>query len=118
MAAFAASDVTVAITDQSIAGGRRHVIGTLTFGDGALTYPTGGIPLPAIASFGMPRSLKSLSVTGVNGLTSDYMTRYNPVTHKLLLYEEEAEAAGGALLEADTSEAPAARTYHFVAIGD
>lgn len=118
MAAFAAADVTVAITDQYISGGRRHVTGTIAFGDGALTYATGGVPLPAIAAFGMPRSLKSLNIWGGNGLTTDYVTRYNPATHKLLLYEEEATAAGGPLLEADTSEAPAARVYYFTAVGD
>jgi hypothetical protein len=118
MAAFAASDVTVTITDRWIAGGKVNVVGTIAFGDGALTYPTAGIPLPAIAKFGMPRRLQVLNVYGVNERTSDYMVRYGPANHTLLLYEEEASAAGGPLLEADTSEAPAARTYSYHAIGD
>ena len=61
--------------------------------------------------------MASLELHGLNGLTTDYMTRYDPDNNKLLLYEEEATAAGGPLLEADTAEAPAARTYSFVATG-
>ena len=117
MAALVAADVTVAITDQWVAGGRKHVLGTITFGDGAKTYPTAGIPLPAIGVFGFPTACLMLSVFGVNELTTDYQVRYGPANHTLLLYEEEAVAAGGPLLEADTSEAPAARTYSFFAIG-
>lgn len=118
MAAFVASDVTVAITKRWIAGGLIHAIGTLTFGDGALTYPTAGIPLPARASFGFGRAIHAFQVFGVNERTTDYMVRYGPAAHTLLLYEEEGVAAGGPLLEADTAEAPAARTYSWYAIGE
>lgn len=117
MPALAASDLTVTVLDQNIVGRKRHIRGTLTFGDGALTYPTGGIPLPGFAAFGFIRNLETLEIYGVNERTTDYMTRYGPTNNTLLLYDEEAVAAGGPLLEALTSEAPAARTYHFRATG-
>lgn len=118
MAAIAASDVTVTITDRWIAGGKVNVTGTLAFGNGSLTYSTAGIPLPAIGQFGFGRRIQVLNIFGVNERTTDYMVRYGPAGHTLLLYEEEDTAAGGPLLECDTSEAPAARTYSFHAIGD
>ena len=117
MAALASSDVTVTITQRWREGKKRKTRGTLAFGDGSKTYPTAGVPLPAIASFGMQRQLDSLVIFGVNERTSDYVLRYGPANRTLLMYEEEAVAAGGPLLECDTSEAPAARTYSFEASG-
>ena len=117
MTALASTDVTVVVTERWIEGPKRHSRGTIAFGNGSLTYPTTGVPLPAIGVFGMPTALEILEIFGVNGLTSDYMARYNTAAHALLLYEEEGTAAGGPLLEADTSEAPAARVYNFHAVG-
>lgn len=119
MPALAAANVTVVITDRTISGSppKRHVHGTLAFGDGALTYPTAGVPLPAISAFGFERNMDKLEIFGINERTTDYLVRYGPANRTLLLYEEEAAAAGGPLLEADTAEAPAARTYSFYATG-
>src|SRR3990172_2290884 len=103
MAAIAAANVTVAITKRWINGGVMHVLGTITFGDGALTYSTAGIPLPALTKFGFRDAIHMLSIFGVNERTTEYLVRYGPALHTLLLYEEEAAAAGGPLLEADTS---------------
>lgn len=122
MAAIAATDLTVVISDKYIAGKRRVHEGTLAFGDGALTYSTAGIPMGATKlavaqKFGFVRQLVSLEIFGVNERTTDYMLRYGPANGTLLMYEEEAVAAGGPLLECDTSEAPPARTYSFRATG-
>lgn len=118
MVALASTDVTVTVTERKRGGsGVKIHFGTLAFGDGALTYPTAGVPMPAASSFGFDREIKDISITGINGLTTEYHTRYDKTNNKLLLYEEEAVAAGGPLLEADTAEAPAARTYNFVAWG-
>lgn len=118
MVALAAADVTVTVTTRKRGGsGLKIHFGTLAFGDGALTYPTAGVPLPAFGNFGFVRNIEDIQVTGVNGLTTDYHTQYDKTNNTLLLYEEEAVAAGGPLLEADTAEAPAARTYSFVAWG-
>jgi len=57
MAHFASTDVTVTIAarDREIAGaqaGRNLTLASVAFGDGALEYDTGGIPMPAIGAFG------------------------------------------------------------------
>jgi hypothetical protein len=57
MGAAAATDVTVTITPQgrNIAGvavGKNFTLATIAFGDGAITYPAGGVPMPAIGTFG------------------------------------------------------------------
>lgn len=117
MAAIASSDLTVTVTEITRIGKKKMVRGTVAFGDGALTYSTAGIPLPAITSFGFIRQMDTLNLFGINARTTDYMTKYNKSAHKVQLFEEEGTAAGGPLLECDTSEAPPARTYDFVATG-
>lgn len=117
MAALAASDVTVTISERRIVGKRKVVRGTIAFGDGSLTYPENGVPLPGLSSFGFIRQMDSFKVYGVNELASDYVLQFGPANRTLLMFEEEGTAAGGPLLECDTSEAPAARTYSFEAIG-
>lgn len=117
MAAFASSDVTVTITTRGIVGRKKQIMGTIAFGNGALTYASGGVPLPAISAFGMSRNIDELNVWGITSIANDYLVRYNKADHKLLMYEEESTAAGGPPPECDASEAPAARTYNFTAYG-
>lgn len=117
MAAIAAANITVAVTKMTRMGKLKMHQGTLTFGDGSLTYSTAGLPLPAISAFGFVSFIDDLQITGNNALTSDYKYDYNKAAHKLLCYEEEAVAAGGPLLECDTAEAPAARILNFRAFG-
>ena len=97
MPAIAAANVTVSVNRRDIVrqGRRKSVRGTLTFGDGALTYSTAGIPLPAVSAFGFVRVMESLNIFGVNERTTDYQVRFGPANKTLLLYEEEAAAATG-----------------------
>jgi hypothetical protein len=117
MAALTSSDVTITITRTVISGRKKTVYGTIAFGDGSKTYPTKGVPLPAMGHFGFKREINSMVFGGINELTTDYAVKYNPTSHTIIMYEEEATAAGGPLPECDTGEAPAARTYSFVAEG-
>jgi hypothetical protein len=120
MAALTASSWTLTIDKQWIAGGRKHVTGTLQL-PGTDTYPDNGIPLPSIDKFGFRSEMYSLNIVGVNqaaGTVADYVTRWDKANHKLFLYEEESVAAGGPLLECDTAEVPGPRTYDFIAIGN
>lgn len=119
MAAIAAANITIAITDRRVIGTKRRVVGTMTFGDGALTYSTAGIPLPAASSFGMYRQLDTLKITGVNALTTDYLPSWVTASNKLQLWVSH-DTAGVTTLpmdEAPASAAPAARTYTFEAWG-
>jgi hypothetical protein len=43
-------------------GKQRHATVTITFGDAAKTYPSGGVPLPDIGSFGMVRNMAGLTL--------------------------------------------------------
>jgi hypothetical protein len=63
MAAILSTDVTVSVaTDKrDIAHGaaqKNISIADVTFGDGSLTYPSGGVPLPAIGEFGFQREIQ------------------------------------------------------------
>ena len=69
MADLAASDVTVTINSRKIHGDRRYIDVTIAFGDGALNLPTSGVPLPAIAKFGLVKKL-------------DYINLYQPTDTK------------------------------------
>ena len=119
MAALTAASWTIVITDRKIEGARRTTYGTLAI-PGTDTYPNDGIPLPDKGKFGFVRQFDGIVFFGVSpaaGTVAEYFTRYDKTNHKMFLYEEEAAAAGGPLLEADTGEVPGARTWDFVAWG-
>lgn len=69
MAAIASSDVTITpqasmgLSKGRIEGGKRKVLVKIAFGDGALTYPSGGVPMPAKENFGMLRNLDYLLIS-------------------------------------------------------
>ncbi len=63
MAAIAASDVTVTLLDRIITGRQRQNLLRLTFGNSALTYPSGGVPMPAASALGL-RTIKAVQVIG------------------------------------------------------
>lgn len=116
MAALTSADITITVTERWQEGRKRHAIGTLAIA-GTNTYPTAGIPMPAIGKFGMQRQLDVLDVTGSAGNTTEFMYGYDKTNNKLQLYSEEVVAAGGPLLEALSSEVPGARTVRFHAVG-
>ena len=69
---------------------------TITFGDGAKTYPAGGVPLPTVDKFGVG-ALKRLHIQQPpNG----YVYKYDPDNHKLLVLQGDyTNAADGPLVE-------------------
>lgn len=78
MADFVATDVTYNfdLSNSSWLGRRGKLIrGTLSFGNGSITYATGGIPL-TIGGCGCPNFLESLivtrTITGLQGFKYDY----------------------------------------------
>lgn len=59
MPALASTDLTITVQDVgrgSLQQDKRHLV-KIAFGDGLLTYPSGGVPLPGFASFGFTRNL-------------------------------------------------------------
>jgi hypothetical protein len=119
MAALTAASWTVTRTDEWISGKKRWVQGTLLLA-GTDTYPTGGIPLPTVGNLGFKRQMDGIQFFGVDataGGTAEYHTRLDKANHKLLLFSEEATAAGGPLLQALNTEVPGARTWDFLSWG-
>jgi hypothetical protein len=66
MADLAAANVTITVQDSRIIGRQRKTRVKIAFGDGALTYPAGGVPLPAADKFGMYRQLDYMVLTDNN----------------------------------------------------
>ncbi len=115
-----AADVQLTIVNRDgyhVPGYETLIRGQLTFGDGFLRYPPGGVPLPEIGQFGFRVLCRTLQVIAVAGAPADYVTRYNPGLHALQLFEDGAPVAGGPLEECDSTVQPTARTYLFHAEG-
>ena len=102
MAALTAASWTVTITSNEIMGRKRRVTGTLLLA-GTDTYPTGGVPMPAIGLFGMKRQLDSLTVFGQASSITQYTPSYDKTNHKMQLYVSH-DTAGATTLPQD--EAP------------
>ena|ERR1700741_3175697 len=117
MAAILAANVTVVVTERLVQGTKRLCFGTLAFGDGALTYSTAGILLPAIGFFGFYRQMDMLNIFGLNARTSDYLPSWVKATNALQLWVETTVATDQQLIEASAAAAPAARTYNWEAWG-
>lgn len=163
MATLTSADVTVASVRRERVGRLNHHYVDFTFGDGALTYPSAGIPLPALSKLGMLRELVLVNIEQPPGNGFHY--KFDRANHKLRIYRsagftpagtvaaptmavtngtagnavtfntDHLEATGGgtlacgapaftgtavsaaALVEADTSHAPASTTIRCLLIG-
>lgn len=89
MTAFVAADVTYTILTKRRLGSRNANRVRLAFGDSALTYPAGGIPLTK-AKLGCPNIVESLSV--VSQGTSGYVFSYDQTNNKLVVTRTAATA--------------------------
>lgn len=117
MVALAASDVTVTVEERTIEGKKRRNRCKIVFGDGALTYPTGGVPLPTYENWGMTRNLDYIILVDPND-DIGYHWKYDLDNHKLQGYYYDYDAgADGAAIELTTGVAPAAGTFYAEAVG-
>ena len=83
MADISASDVTTTVLNRRrLADEKKMNQCRLVFGDGALTYPTGGIPIE-IGDLGFSTVIESLKVVDEGG--SAYSFKYDQSTKKLLV---------------------------------
>lgn len=85
MANLSAGSVTYAIQNLRRGGNSRvNNRVKLTFGDGALTYPAGGIPI-TIGKLGCPTVVESMHI--VDQGTSGYAFQYDSVNAKLVMIQ-------------------------------
>lgn len=96
MANIAASDITVTvINNRKREDGRKQLNLTLAFGDGALTYPAGGVPISK-AALGCPTVIESLVVYDKG--TSGYAWSYDRANEKLVAIQAPAQTHAHDLL--------------------
>jgi hypothetical protein len=117
MAALAASDVSYSITSRRKDDSSLRTFGvTISFGDGALTYPAGGIPLVK-AKMGMPVDIKEVRL--VDAASGDgFVYKYDLANNKLRIYQgDNNNAADAPLIELLTSEAPIATVIKASVVG-
>lgn len=82
MGNIAATDITVTLLKQwRLDNGLHQVNVSLAFGDGALTYPAGGVPI-SIGALGCPNIIESLVVYDKG--TSGYAWTYDRTNKKLV----------------------------------
>lgn len=118
MADLAASDLTYTQISKKIGEtGSREVVASISFGNGALTYPAGGVPLTK-ASLGCKNVLESMSIidmASANGL----LYKYDYSNEKLRIYEVDTTGdTDKAMVELDAGvDAPAAATLYVEAKG-
>ncbi len=97
MAELASTDITVTVNaqDRNCAGvgaNKDIVVATIAFGDGALTYPTTGIPLPAIGAFGLHKAIDFMAVQGALGVGYSYA--YDSTNHSIEIWDAGTELTG------------------------
>lgn len=88
MAAIASTDVTLTVESGTtvIQRKERRAIVKIQFGDGALTYPSGGVPLPTTpTSWGMKRNVRYIRVVDQDD-GSGIVWKYDFANHKLRGY--------------------------------
>lgn len=119
MADIAASDLTYTEIKRRVIAPSQERMNTMevAFGDGTLTYPSGGVPLTK-AKLGLPTVIQSLNIDdpeAANGL----IYKYDSANEKLRIYEVDSSLSGDqSLVELDSgSDAPAAATLRLTAIG-
>lgn len=119
MADIAATDVVYTINQATnkVISGRREAIFSIVFGNGALTYPTGGVPLTA-AKLGCPNNIEEflfMDAANANG----FLYKYDATNNKIRIYQGDndnaADAPGIELIGG--SATPAAATLKAKVVG-
>lgn len=87
MTALVAADVVITTIHARRIEGRKHNKISIAVGDGAKTYPAGGIPISK-AAFGCPNNLESIVVYGFGG--SGLVADYDYANQKLRLFQSGA----------------------------
>lgn len=94
MADLSSSNVTITVQEKSIAGKKKRNRVRISFGDGALTYPALGVPLPTFPSYAMVRQLDYLLLSDSND-GSGLLWKYDKDNNKLRAYQSPAVTPSG-----------------------
>jgi hypothetical protein len=84
MANIAATDISLSVDPHRL-GNMNMAYATMTFGNGVLTYPFGGVPLPAIGRFGIKKAVSDFQI--VDPDTDGIIWRYDKTNHTLKAYQ-------------------------------
>lgn len=119
MADIAVTNVTHSVTRKMLEGQAKKTVvdGSLVFGDGVLTYPSGGVPFDK-NKIGLPNDVESM--TFVDPMSSDgFVYKIDLTNRKIRIYQgDNNNAADAALIELIAATAtPAATTLKFTARG-
>ena len=116
---LAASDVTYTVNKREwLPGiGYRNYL-TIAFGDGALTYPSGGVPLTA-GSMGCPNSITDFKIVERDLDADGFDVDYDKSANTLLMYKYDYSVGtdGGAITLVATTDTPAATSIEATADG-
>lgn len=110
MTDIAVTDVTTIVVSRDCDIGHGSImknitIATVTFGDAALTYVAGGVPMPAIGAFGFKREIQFCAIQAPLNV---YKYTYDKTNNKIYISDAAAEFSG----------APAATTLTLLLIGE
>lgn len=85
MTALASTDITVTVQERVIKGIEREHLCKFVFGDDALTYPSGGIPIPTFPRLGFFQQVKYLDIIDPND-ADGFVWKYDKENKKLRCY--------------------------------
>ena len=115
MANIAAGDITYSLLqNRSLANSKKSNLVQLVFGDGALTYPAGGVPI-TIAKLGCPVIVESMAVVAQG--TSGYKFQYDRANAKLVMIQGDNDGVADGPGNQPSTVAIAAQTIEVEVIG-
>jgi hypothetical protein len=99
MTAIAASNVTYTLLKTSKAeNNEKCFLVKIAFGNAALTYPSGGIPLSAISGSGFPNYVRSV-VFADSSNADGYLYKWDGVNNKIRIYQTDSASPPAPLVE-------------------
>lgn len=88
MSAIAASNVAFTLQGPKLGKGddsKRNGVFKIVFGDGTLTYPSGGIPLSGLSAQGFPNVVGEVDIQDASN-ADGYIYKYDAVNNKIRIY--------------------------------
>jgi hypothetical protein len=117
MVALASTDVTLTVNEQTRQTNQKRNRVTVAFGNGTLTYPSGGVPMPAIGNFGMTEAINGMLFLEPNA-ANGFVYKYDISENKIRIYQgDNNNVADAPLIELTTAATPAATTLVTEVVG-